>query len=127
MTTPFSFVESVDRDGLVHITMSGDVDLAAAPIVREQVRRHLSDGAATGVVMDLAAVSFLDSSGIGALVGCRHDATAAGKIFQAVNAEGKVKAVLDITGVAELLSQGLPTASGDPGSADEPDRDVKPT
>ncbi|OJF13386.1 STAS domain-containing protein [Couchioplanes caeruleus] len=56
------------------------------------------------VVVDLEAVTFVDSSGIHALVTAHHAAKRAGGRLHVVNARGPVATVLEITGVAQLLA-----------------------
>jgi anti-sigma B factor antagonist len=49
------------------LALSGEVDLATAPAVRERLN-ELADGGARHLVVDLALVGFLDSIGLGVLV-----------------------------------------------------------
>ncbi|WP_210493509.1 STAS domain-containing protein [Patulibacter sp. SYSU D01012] len=55
-----------DRRGVVRLT--GRLDLVSAAALRAVVRDAVDDGR-TGLVVDLAAVPFVDSSGLGALIG----------------------------------------------------------
>jgi len=57
----------------------------------------------TAVVVDVAEVGFIDSSGISALVDGRALAVAHGVGYRVVNASGIVARVFDIAGVAEFL------------------------
>jgi anti-sigma B factor antagonist len=91
------------------VALSGEIDLAAGPAVRDHVIRLLDAGTAetagiTEIVIDLSGVTFLDSSGIGMLLTCRNLAIAAGKTFRAINARDRVAAVLAITGVGGILA-----------------------
>jgi anti-sigma B factor antagonist len=90
-------------DGVVHIRLGGELDLAAKAAVTDIVRRSLADAAITRLVLDLAGVAFIDSSGIGTLIGCRNLADRLGKTLHAVGAQGRVAEVLDLTGVGDLL------------------------
>jgi anti-sigma B factor antagonist len=63
-------VTSIEKVGPVHVvTLHGEVDAYTAPTLREDLRGLVEDEGASVVVIDLAAVTFLDSSGLGALVG----------------------------------------------------------
>ncbi len=63
---PFS-VRCEQRDGGVVVVAEGEIDLSTSPAVREQLRAP--DAQAPVVVLDLRDVTFMDSSGHGAIVG----------------------------------------------------------
>jgi len=48
------------------IALSGEVDLYYSPVAREQILEHLERG--RNVLVDLSAVSYIDSSGVASLV-----------------------------------------------------------
>jgi len=50
-------------------------------------------------------VSFLDSSGIGALVQCKRLAADAGKHIRVIGAAGQVADVLNLVGVTAFLAE----------------------
>jgi anti-sigma B factor antagonist len=91
--------------GHVRVALTGDCDLA----VREQMSAALRDavGRADVVVVDLADVGFLDSSGVHELVSAHHAARGRGGRLYIENPTGAVATVLDLTGVARLLSPGV--------------------
>ncbi|MEV6601089.1 STAS domain-containing protein [Actinoplanes sp. NPDC051346] len=95
------------------LALAGECDLEG----RDRLSELLLDavGRADLVVVDLTEVTFIDSSGIHALVTAHHAARRAGKRLHVVNAAGVVATVLEITGVAQLLS---PTPAPDAGEAD---------
>lgn len=90
-------------DGVAHVHLGGELDLTAKQAVSELVSRRLADAAITRLVIDLAGVTFIDSSGIGTLIGCRNLADRVGKSLRAIGAQGRVAKVLDLTGVGDLL------------------------
>ena len=59
--------------------------------------------------MDLDAVTFVDSGGIGVLVKGFHSASEAGCGYKVVNPQGIVRQVLEITGVFTALTDGAPS------------------
>jgi anti-sigma B factor antagonist len=60
------------RTDLAVCTAAGEVDLATAPLLREQLQKAIS-GQPQRLVVDLSAVTFFAAAGVGAL----HDARAA--------------------------------------------------
>ncbi|MET8910643.1 STAS domain-containing protein [Micromonospora sp. NPDC004551] len=94
--------------GRTVIRLAGECDMAA----REPLTGALlaAVDAAPVVVVDLSAVEFLDSTGIHALVTAHHRARAVGGRLHLVNAAGAVAALLELTGVGELLRH--PEAAG---------------
>jgi anti-anti-sigma factor len=87
----------------VRVALAGDCDLA----VRDQLSEALLAAVhrCDTVVVDLAAVEFLDSSGLHGLVAAHRAAAERGGRLYVENPTGTVAAVLDLTGVAALLSR----------------------
>jgi anti-anti-sigma factor len=84
------------------VALAGECDLAARDDCTTALLRAVD--AAPTVVVDLGAVTFLDSSGLHALVTAHHAALERGGRLCVVNACGMVAQVLDLTGVGGLLS-----------------------
>jgi len=55
-----------DQGGLHVVAISGEVDLSTSPKVREALLKCISGG--KGVIVDLSAVAYIDSSGVASLV-----------------------------------------------------------
>lgn len=68
----------------------------------ETARAALAE-ACTTLELDVGAVTFLDSTGIGALVRLRQEALAAGKAVVLTHAPRQVIRVLDLTGLSEVF------------------------
>ena len=87
--------------GRITVTLAGECDLSA----REHLTAILLDalGRAAAVFVDVARLTFLDSSGVHSLITAHHAAKDTGARVYVVNATGPVAAVLDLTGVAALL------------------------
>lgn len=108
-------VSSQHRGGLLTVVVSGDVDLATAPEVEAAIETAIAAEGVTAVLVDLTAVGFLDSSGIGLLLRGRRLADARGVAYRVTGAHGIALQVLELTGVWTHLSggpdHGQPTAS----------------
>jgi anti-sigma B factor antagonist len=88
--------------GRVVVALAGECDLAG----REQLADalHAAVNSAPVVFVDLAGLTFIDSSGVHGLVTAHHAARRSGGRLYVVNAGGPVATVLDLTGIGELLS-----------------------
>jgi anti-sigma B factor antagonist len=93
-----------DRDARTwRIDLHGDLELESAPALRDQLE-DLAGRQAALVVVDLSRVSFLDSSGLRALVhGARAIEDGGGRLF-VEGASGAVTRVLEVTDLLGRLS-----------------------
>lgn len=105
--------ETTEQDGLVRVALAGECDLAVCAQLDEVLSAALSR--APVVVVDLAGLAFLDSSGIHGLITAHHAALEKGGRLVAVNARGAVATVLDLTGVGLLLGPPRDGNGGDEG------------
>jgi anti-sigma B factor antagonist len=87
-------VASEMGEGYVLVRLSGEVDLSWSQAVRRAVLDALDAGPA--VAVDLSAVSYIDSSGIAALVEGFQNARARGQRFALVAVSDAVRAVLEL-------------------------------
>lgn len=63
-------VTTIEEVGEAHVvTLRGEIDAFTAPSLRLDLRGLVEDAGASVIVVDLSAVTFLDSSALGALVG----------------------------------------------------------
>jgi len=104
MASPFSAAAARRDDGTWTVTVSGEIDLATAPEL-EALFHGLDVVLSDRVLVDLAAVSFLDSSGIRALVRANRQFGAVGAVLILDVVSDAARQVLDISGVLEALSE----------------------
>jgi anti-sigma B factor antagonist len=85
-------------DDRVIVSIAGEIDLDTAPTLREELLRVLSNGP-LHLILDMAKVSFLDSSGLGVLVGTLRRARMLGGTVSIAAPIRQVLEVLEITGL----------------------------
>jgi anti-anti-sigma factor len=102
-------VELVRSDHTARVVLRGDIDLAATPALNAALSEAM---AGQRVIVDLSRTSFIDSTGIGALVMASRAATDAGTSLTVVPGPAKVMNILRLSGVDEFLT----FADGDPPS-----------
>lgn len=91
------------------IAVAGELSLAEAPILE----RHLSDALATAtstVVVDLAGVEFIDSTGLSVLVRAQQQASERGVEFGVQNPRPQAHRLLSLTGLEARLTLADPPA-----------------
>jgi len=95
------------RGGVVKVCPHGEVDLDNAYLVRDAVTAVLAGSKPKRIVIDLGAVPFMDSVGIGILVSCFYTGAACGVPMTVENPRPAVFRQLWVSGVAGLF--GLPS------------------
>ena len=78
----------------VVLTVLGDLDMAGAPALRQAVVAEVSGGTRL-LVLDLTAVDFLDSAGLGAMVGGLRRLRAHGGDLMVVCPEPRIRRVFE--------------------------------
>ena len=88
-------------DGVAVIAVTGELDAHTAPAVREAVEAVIAPGAR--VVVDLSAISFLDSTGLGVFVtALKHLREGEGSL-DLVIASPRVLKVFELTGLDVVI------------------------
>jgi len=98
-------VDREDRAEVAVLHLAGELDLSTAPTLDAAIDEVLGDGR-TGIVLDLAEVTFCDSTGMSAFIRGHHLCTAAGGALRLTGATGVVARVLAISGLDTLLGEG---------------------
>ena len=96
-----SLTEATDVPGVGVLTAAGSIDLLSREAL-VNAGRHLLDADGTKrLVLDLDGVTFIDSSGIGAVIELAGVATDRQCAFALRSPSARVRRVLDITGLAD--------------------------
>ena len=98
------FCVEVDQlDDTVVLRLQGELDTATSRELRAALATAMA-GDASAMVLDLAALSFIDSTGIAVLLAACHQAESQGRSFSLRHPGRMVLKVLNLTGVDRLLS-----------------------
>ncbi|MDL4815277.1 STAS domain-containing protein [Actinomadura opuntiae] len=92
------------------IALSGELDIASAPSLRERLRAALAD-AGPRVVIDLSGVTFCDVSGLGLLVGARRRTGPDGTVVLA-SPRPTMARLLNVTGLDRTFTVRPATGTG---------------
>lgn len=94
------FVVETRADGVV--VASGELDIATVEELSAAARAALETTAST-LVLDFGGVTFVDSTGLGALVRLRKEAEHRGLGLRLEGVRPEVRRVLDLTGLSEIF------------------------
>ena len=90
--------------GTVTVAISGELDLSVVDELRNVLAGAGQRGGCRTVQVDLARVSFLDSTTIGALIGGQNEARRAGRHLKIMHPTDPVRRVLTVAGVLDVLT-----------------------
>jgi anti-anti-sigma factor len=99
---PFAISEH-RRDDAVVLALSGELDMAAAPLLRERIDAVVAAGR-PHVLVDLAELSFCDSAGLNTFVQGDRECAAHDGWLRLTGATGHVARVIQISGLDEVLT-----------------------
>ena len=101
MPDELDFSVAVETDGAVRvIRLAGELDVATAPQLRAAFAEPIQE---TTVIVDMAELSFMSSTGVGELVIARQRGIEAGWTLKLRGATGTVANVLRVTGVDKVV------------------------
>ncbi|HEY0888769.1 MAG TPA: anti-sigma factor antagonist [Nocardioides sp.] len=88
--------------GTTVVTVGGEIDVYTAPKLRDKIT-ELVGGGAYQIVVDLEAVEFLDSTGLGVLVGGLKKVRANDGSLRLVCTQDRLLKIFRITGLAKVF------------------------
>ncbi len=90
-----------DADGLT-VWLSGELDHHAAREMREQIDGAVERSSAKRLRLDFSGITFMDSSGIGLIMGRYRLMTARGGTLQIIGASERLLRVMKLAGLQKL-------------------------
>src|SRR4051812_10431968 len=102
MSSMHEAIEIGHADGVATVDATGELDLLTAPALREALEEAVAL-APERIVVGMATVTFLDSTGLGALVHGWRLASQEGITLTVRGASPSVRRVITVTGLGDLL------------------------
>jgi anti-sigma B factor antagonist len=96
-------IDTAQRDGFTVLRPQGEIDCATGPTLKECITETLVRGP-VHLVIDLGDVDFIESTGLGALVGGRRRAEAVNGSLSLVCIEDRLLQVFRITGLDKVFT-----------------------
>ena len=99
---------SSHSEGMLGVVVaSGEIDLATVALLRQVISDHIAAGQSE-LLLDLTDVSFIDSTGLGVLVGAGKKTAGLGGSTRLVCSNPRILRLLKITGLSRAMAV-LPT------------------
>jgi anti-sigma B factor antagonist len=83
--------------------LRGSLDLATAPTIRAALA-EATEKESHELIVDLTQLEFLDSTGLGVLIGAHRRAVEHGGAFRLIIADGPISRLLNITGLVAVFA-----------------------
>ncbi|MGH9183309.1 MAG: STAS domain-containing protein [Acidimicrobiales bacterium] len=96
-------LDVTERAGYSVVSVSGEVDVATVPHLREKLHGLAAQGQ-NQIVVDLDAVDFLDSTGLGVLVGALKRVRATDGDLRLVCNQSRIAKVFEVTGLTRVFA-----------------------
>ncbi len=97
------------------VGLSGEIIMDMVPEMKLEIERLLDASTRPALILDLGGVTFMDSSGVGFLIGLRRLCQDGGRSFCVVNPSPSIKKLLDMLRLTEYFA--VPATPSDPMSA----------
>lgn len=95
-------VSSSERGDVTVVHVAGEIDVYTAPLLREVLDKQIAAGR-TKLVVDLEQVTFMDSTGLGVLVGRLKLVRGQNGSLRIVSAQDRILKVFKITGLDKVF------------------------
>ncbi|MCR6032788.1 anti-sigma factor antagonist [Nocardioides sp. zg-579] len=92
-------VNAVPDPPQLRVVVTGELDVLSAPGLRGAVARRSAEGCSS-VVLDLDGVTFIDCTGLSALLACQQEVAASGGTLSVAALSAAVTRVIELTGTA---------------------------
>jgi anti-sigma B factor antagonist len=95
-------VSSSEQGSVTVVHVEGEIDVYTAPLLREVLDKQVAAGR-TNLVVDLEKVTFMDSTGLGVLVGRLKLVRGQNGALRIVSAQERILKVFKITGLDKVF------------------------
>ena len=105
----YTSVEMIKRNGSITAVISGELDHCEAAGIRMQIGPELEHLMPTMLILDMSGVTFMDSSGIGLILGRQRVMESLGGGVAVKNPSPSVRRILQVAGLSRLIIGGKKT------------------
>jgi len=94
---------TAEKDGDLVVRITGDIDHHSAPGIREEIDRLLDEKKPAGLLMDLGQTDFMDSSGLGLILGRKRKTGEMGIRLVLINPTEGCRKILHLAGMEDQI------------------------
>lgn len=98
-------VETHVKQGVLVAVLSGELDLGVADRLRAELDGALERTGANSLLLDLSGVSFIDSSGLGVILGRYRRLSRNGGTVMVTGARPQVRRILELSGLLRVIEE----------------------
>ena len=92
-----------ERDEHLLIAPVGEIDHHTSVTIRENIERRFARSGAVNMIFDFSRVEFMDSSGIGILIGRYREISKQGGKVYAINLSGEIGRIFGVSGLTKII------------------------
>lgn len=96
-------IKFVERNGNLIAKINGEIDHYTADKIRKSLEEEFAKSTAKNIVFDFAYVGFMDSSGIGMVIGRYKELQKIGGRVFAINIGSEISRIFDISGLRKII------------------------
>jgi anti-anti-sigma factor len=96
-----AWVDVGEEDGILVLRISGELDMASRDAIEPVVMAAITT--VDSVILDLAALTFCDSSGLAILIAASQKVAANGSSLRVCNLLPAVRRVFDVAGLGDVI------------------------
>jgi stage II sporulation protein AA (anti-sigma F factor antagonist) len=93
------------KNNALLIKVSGDFDLVSANDFRERIDRSLDETLCQNLLMDLSRITFIDSSGLGVILGRYRKLKAINGKMIIYGVKPSIREILEVSGVLSIITE----------------------
>ena len=95
--------EVCENNGIITVTLVGEIDHHSAVSVRAEIDARIYELRPKGIVLDLSGIRFMDSSGLGLVMGRYALAEKLGSKFSIINPSERALKIFELAGLGRLI------------------------
>lgn len=104
MDTKNAAVTLESKNNILRAAITGEIDHHCAKNIRQEIDSALMSAAPDKLIIDMGGVTFMDSSGLGLILGRFTKAEEVGTQFAVQGAHGRVRQMFDMAGLDRIIT-----------------------